>query len=129
MGEMHGVCAKVPTQPTPGKQRVPQGPLNTATEISRDLMVRVSTPYTHLRLITASPGRGCWLVGDWVEKGLLARGLREAGLEQEDRREDWLSECVLTEPCGHRARKSGLPIPLGLAPQASPILQGAGAPS
>lgn len=51
-----------------------------------------------LRLITASPGRGCWLVGDWVEKGLLARGLREAGLEQEDRREDWLSECVLTEP-------------------------------
>lgn len=37
-------------------------------------------------------------MGDWVEKGLLARGLREAGLEQEDRREDWLSECVLTEP-------------------------------
>lgn len=92
-------------------------------------MARVTTPCTHLRLITASPGTVYRLVGDWVDKGLFARGLREAGLEQEDLREDWLSLCVLTEPCRDKARKSGPPIPLGTNPEASPTLQGAGAPS
>lgn len=44
-------------------------------------------------------------------KGLPGWGLREAGLEQEERREDWLSVCVLTEPCGERGQQEGRPSP------------------
>lgn len=113
--------------PSPLRSRLPQGnrgcpvcgaaPLNTAIEMERPglgLAAGMPTPCTHLRLIAASPARACWLVGAWVEKGLHGWGLREAGLEQEDRREDWLSACVLTEPCGDRTVKSGLPIPRDL---------------
>lgn len=56
----------------------------------------------HLWLVTTSPAGVCGLVGGRVEKGLLGRGLREAWLEQEDHREDWLSVCPLREPCGER---------------------------
>lgn len=131
MGEMHSVCAKPSRlQTAPGKQRVPPCPLNTAIETERPglgLAAGMPTPCTHLWLITASPARARGLVGAWVEKGLHGWGLREAGLEQEDRREDWLSVCVLTEPCGDRTLKSGLPTPgaLSLRP---PLTSGAGAP-
>lgn len=75
------------------------------------------TPCAHLRLLAAaaSPVRACGLEGAWEEEGLPGWGLREAGLEQEDRREDWPSACVLTEPCGEGAVKRGPPIPRTLS--------------
>lgn len=76
---------------------------------------------THLRLLTASAARVCGLVGDGEEKGLPARGLREAGLEQVDFKEDWLPVCVLREPCRERGLRGtasfscpwSLPLVLG----------------
>lgn len=109
-GNARCVCQGPPPSLSQGNRGCPHGPLNTATETLRSLVGRVPTPCTHLRLITASPARVCGLVGDCT-KGLPGRGLREAGLEQEDRREDWLSVCVLTEPCEDKARKSGRPCP------------------
>lgn len=41
-----------------------------------------------------------------MEKGLPGLGLREAGLKQADLQEDWLSWCVLREPCGEGPRES-----------------------
>lgn len=51
----------------------------------------------------------------WLQKELHGLGLGEAGLEQEDRREDRLSVCVLTEPCGDKHGKSALPISWALS--------------
>lgn len=59
-----------------------------------------------------------------MEKGLPARGLREAGLEQEDRKEDWLSVCVLTEPCGDKSREVRAPHPPGPCPSGLPLTSG-----
>lgn len=41
-----------------------------------------------------------------MEKGLPGLGLREAGLKQADLQEDWLSWCVLREPCREGPRES-----------------------
>lgn len=105
MGEMDDVCAGRPTQPASGKRRVPQTPLNPVTQPERpgsDPVATVLTPWAHLRLTTVSPGRACGLVGGRAENGLPGWGLEKTGLEQEDLREDWLSVCVLTEPCGEK---------------------------
>lgn len=59
-----------------------------------------------------------------MEKGLPARGLREAGLEQEDRKEDWLSVCVLTEPCGDKGREERAAHPPGPFPSGLPLSSG-----
>lgn len=60
------------------------------------------------------------MVEGWLQKGLYGRGLGEAGLEQEDRREDRLSVCVLTEPCGDKGVKSALPVSWALSLRPSP---------
>lgn len=59
-----------------------------------------------------------------MEKGLPARGLREAGLEQEDRKEDWLSRCVLTEPCGDKRREERAAHPPGPCPSGLRLVSG-----
>ena len=81
------------------------------------------TPCAHLRLTTASPGRVCGLLGGRAEKGLPGWGLEEQGLEQEDRREDWLSEWVLTEPCGEKAGRVA-PSPSRPCPSGLPFTSG-----
>lgn len=65
-------------------------------------MARVPS-HAHLQPITSSPDRAIGLVGGGVEKGLQGLELREAGLKQPGLWEDWLSRCVLKEPCGERS--------------------------
>lgn len=79
----------------------------------------------HLRLLSASPAGVCGLAGG-CPQGLPGGGLREAGLEQEDRREDWLAACVRTEPCEDKAGWWAAPA-RAPAPQAAPTLRGGGA--
>ena len=123
--------------PHPGCPRetgCPQDPPNPATEMLSGLAWTWwpgGPRCAHLRLTTASPARVWGLGWGGVEKGLSGRGLREAGLEQEDRREDWLSVWVLTESCGKRGQKSrkGDAHPPAALPLRTPSLQGAGPPN
>lgn len=100
------VCAPgIPSSLPQGRGGCPQTPLNPVTQPERpgpDPVATVLTPWAHLRLTTVSPGRACGLVGGKAENGLPGWGLEKTGLEQEDLREDWLSVCVLTEPCGKK---------------------------
>ena len=91
-----------------------------------DLVARGPTCHTYLWLVTTSPAGACGLAAGRVEKGLPGRGLREAWLEQEDRREDWLSVCVLLEPCGERGLEGRGREEQGRGP---PITSGWGSPS
>jgi hypothetical protein len=61
--------------------------------------------HAHLQPIISSLERATGLVGGGVEKGLQGLGLRETGLKQADLWEDWLSRCVLREPCGERGQE------------------------
>lgn len=67
-------------------------------------MARVLS-HAHLQPIISSPERAIGLAGGGVEKGLHGLGLKETGLKQADLWEDWLSRCVLREPCGERGQE------------------------